>query len=332
MTPSSTPHALPTPARPIRISVVVPVFDEQENLPLLHAEIARTLEALGVEWEVLYVDDRSRDGSLGVMLELWNQDRHVRVVRFRARSGQTAAMAAGFDHARGEIVVTLDGDLQNDPADIPRLVSELERGFDIVAGWRKARQDGFVLRKLPSRIANRLIGLVTGVAIHDTGCTLKAFRRELVRNLPIYAEQHRFLPAMSAGSGARVSEIVVNHRPRRFGRSKYGIGRATRVLLDLLSIKMISSFSHRPIQFFGLLTAPFVIGLVAYVITLVFVADPTSFATQWGQRATFLFMLLFMLCAYFVMLGLLAELIVKASGLHRPMRARMLVSGPRTVA
>lgn len=332
MSVPATPTAPVTEPRPIRISVVVPVFDEEQNLRILHEEIARTLEGMGVEWEVLYVDDRSRDGSLRVMLELWRGDRHVRVVRFRARSGQTAAMAAGFDHARGEIVVTLDGDLQNDPADIPRLVEELERGYDIVAGWRKARQDGYVLRKVPSRFANRLIGWVTGVAIHDTGCTLKAFRRELVRNLPIYAEQHRFLPAMSAGGGARVSEIVVNHRPRRFGRSKYGIGRATRVLLDLLSVKMVSSFSHRPIQFFGLLTLPFVLGLFAYVVTLIFVADPQSFATQWGQRATFLFMLLFMLCAYFVLLGLLAELIVKASGLHRPKHARVLVSGPRSLA
>lgn len=313
--------------RPIRISVVVPVFDEEENLPILHQEIARTLASMGVEWEVLYVDDRSRDRSLAVMLELWRTDRHVRIVRFRARSGQTAAMAAGFDHARGEIVITLDGDLQNDPADIPRLVAELERGYDIVAGWRRSRHDGLVLRKLPSRVANRLIGLVTGVRIHDTGCTLKAFRRELVKNLPIYAEQHRFLPAMSAGGGARVSEIVVNHRPRRFGRSKYGIGRAGRVLLDLLSIQLISSFSHRPLQFFGLLTAPFVIATTGYLLTLVFVAEPESFETQWGQRALFLFMLLFMLCAYFVMLGLLAELIVKASGLHRPRRSRVLVSG-----
>lgn len=318
------------PERPIRLSVVVPVFDEQENLPILHAEIVAALDPLGIEWEVLYVDDRSRDQSLAVMIDLWKRDSRVRVVKFRARSGQTAAMAAGFDHARGEIVVTLDGDLQNDPADIPKLVTELERGFDIVAGWRKSRQDGFVLRRLPSRLANRLIAWVTGVRIHDTGCTLKAFRRELVRNLPIYAEQHRFLPAMSAGGGARVSELVVNHRPRRFGRSKYGIGRATRVLLDLLSIKMISSFSHRPLQYFGLLTAPFAIGLGAYMVSLAVSGEQLNFDTEWGRIALVLFMLTFMLCAYFVMLGLLAELVVKASGIHRPMRARVLFSGPRS--
>jgi len=316
----------------VKISVVVPVFDEEQNLRILHAEIAAALGGMGVTWEVLFVDDRSRDGSLRVMLELWREDPHVRVIQFRARSGQTAAMAAGFDQARGEIVVTLDGDLQNDPADIPALVAELERGYDVVAGWRKSRHDGFVLRRLPSKIANRLIALVTGVRIHDTGCTLKAFRREVVEKLPIYAEQHRFLPAMSAGGGARVSERVVNHRPRRFGRSKYGIGRATRVLLDLLSIQMISSFSHRPLQYFALLTAPFVVGLTGYLTYLVWRADNVDFDTQWGRVALVSFILLFMLCAYFLMLGLLAELIVKASGLHRPMSPRMLVSGPRRSA
>ncbi len=329
------PDTLPAPhamSSAVEISVVVPVFDEEPNLPLLHEEIVRALDGMGASWEVLYVDDRSRDGSLRVLLDLWKRDPRVRVVQFRARCGQTAAMAAGFEHARGAVVVTLDGDLQNDPADIPRLVAELGRGFDIVAGWRKARQDGFVLRKFPSRIANRLIAWVTGVGIHDTGCTLKAFRRELVKNLPIYAEQHRFLPAMSAGGGARVSELVVNHRPRRFGRSKYGIGRATRVLLDLLSIKMISSFSHRPLQYFALLTAPFAIGLFAYMTSLLLAGRPVDFDTEWGRVAMVLFMLTFMLCAYFVMLGLLAELIVKASGLHRPMRTRVLVSGPRSMA
>jgi glycosyltransferase involved in cell wall biosynthesis len=309
----------------VRISVVVPVFDEEPNLRILHAEIAQTLGGMGVPWEVIYVDDRSRDGSLAVMLELWRADPHVRVIRFRARSGQTAALAAGFDQARGDVVVTLDGDLQNDPADIPRLVAELEKGHDIVAGWRKARQDGFVLRRLPSRIANRMIALVTGVEIHDTGCTLKAFRRELVTNLPIYAEQHRFLPAMSAGGGARVCEVVVNHRPRRFGRSKYGIGRATRVLLDLLSIKMISSFSHRPLQYFVLLAAPFALILLGYFVSVLATADTIDFRNHWGQAAIVSFILLFMLCAYYLMLGLLAELVVKASGMHRS----MLVTGPR---
>ena len=313
-------------ARPPRISVVVPVFDEESSLRPLHAQIAATLEAMRVEWEVIYVDDRSRDASLAVMLELREQDPHVRVICFRARTGQTAALAAGFDHARGEIVVTLDGDLQNDPADIPRLVAELRRGYDIVAGWRKARHDGFVLRRVPSRVANRLIAWVTGVDIHDTGCTLKAFRRELIERLPIYAEQHRFLPAMSKSSGARVAEIVVNHRPRQFGRSKYGLGRATRVLLDLLSIKMLSSFSQRPLHYFALLTVPFVALLVAFLVSCLAGAEQIDFANGWAQVALIVFMLFFMTSLFFIMLGLLAELAVKASGMHRARRHRVLVT------
>jgi glycosyltransferase involved in cell wall biosynthesis len=311
---------------PVQISVVVPVFDEEPSLTPLHAQIAAALNGMRVAWEVIYVDDRSSDGSLRVMRELKKHDPHVRIVQFRARSGQTAALAAGFEHTRGAVVVTLDGDLQNDPADIPRLVEELRRGYDIVAGWRKTRNDGFVLRRLPSRIANRLIAWVTGVKIHDTGCTLKAFRRELVERLPIYAEQHRFLPAMSKRSGARVTEIVVNHRPRQFGRSKYGLGRATRVLLDLLSIKMLASFSQRPLQYFALLTLPFAILLIAFLASCLVSHEQINFDSGWGQVAVIVFMLFFMTCLFFIMLGLLAELAVKASGMHRARQHRILVT------
>lgn len=307
-----------------QISLVVPVYDEEENLRPLHAEIAAAMGELGRPWEVVYVDDRSRDQSLAVLLELWRSDPHVRVVRFRANAGQTAAMAAGFEEARGDIVVTLDADLQNDPADIPRLVAELEKGYDVVAGWRKARRDGFVLRKLPSKAANRLIAWSTGVAIHDTGCTLKAFRRELVKNLPIYAEQHRFLPAMATGSGARVAEIVVHHRPRLFGRSKYGIGRATRVLLDLFTVKLIASFSHRPMQYFGLMALPFVVALAGFVAAIVVARDHVSLDNNWGRAATISFVLLFMVGAFYVMLGFLAELAVGSSGLHKRRAGRIL--------
>lgn len=310
----------------VEISVVVPVFDEEQNLRPLHAEVARALEPLGVPWELVLVDDRSRDGSFAVMLELWREDPHVRVVRFRARCGQTAALAAGFDQSRGRIVVTLDGDLQNDPADIPRLIAELERGYDVVAGWRKARHDGFVLRRLPSRVANRLIMWVTGVGIHDTGCTLKAFRREIVDRLPIYAEQHRFLPAMSAGSGARITELVVNHRPRRFGRSKYGLGRATRVLLDLLSIKMLTTFTRHPLQYFALLSLPFFSMLLLFVGSVALSTRDVDFDNAWGSVALVVFTLFFMLCLFFVLLGLLAELAVKASGMHGARTHRILVT------
>jgi glycosyltransferase involved in cell wall biosynthesis len=226
-------------------------------------------------------------------------------------------MAAGFDEARGEVVVTLDGDLQNDPADIPRLIRELRQGHDVVAGWRKTRQDGFVLRRLPSILANRLIAFVTGVKIHDTGCTLKAFRREVVEKLPIYAEQHRFLPVLSARSGARVSELVVNHRPRRFGRSKYGISRAARVLLDLLALKMIGSFSRSPLQYFGLLTTPFVLAALIFMLGLLNSDEEVSLDNSWGAVVVLVVSTLLMACVFFVLLGLLAELAVKASGMHR---------------
>ncbi len=309
----------------LQISVVVPVYNEEQSLPILHDEISRSLEPTGLTWEVIYVDDRSSDTSRAIMLDLRARDPHIRVIAFRGRSGQTAAMAAGFDLARGEIVVTLDGDLQNDPADIPRLVEELGRGYDVVAGWRKSRQDGFVLRRLPSRIANRLIAIVTGVQIHDTGCTLKAFRREVIRAMPIYAEQHRFLPAISAGSGARITELVVNHRPRRFGRSKYGLGRAMRVLSDLLAIKMVSSFSQRPLQYFVLLTLPFAAMLLVLFVDCLSNWSRLSFTSPWGRGAMIVMLMNFMMCMYFAMLGLLAELAVKASGIHARNSERVIV-------
>jgi len=305
---------------PLDISVVVPVHDEEQNLPILHQEIRAALEPSGLSWEVLYVDDASRDGSLGVMLGLWKQDPAVRVIEFGGNAGQTAAMAAGFEHSRGRLIVTIDGDLQNDPADIPRMVETLEQGFDVVAGWRKSRQDGFILRRLPSILANRLIALVTGVAIHDTGCTLKVFRREVIARLPIYAEQHRFLPAMSAANGARVCELVVNHRARRFGESKYGIGRVRRVFFDLFSIKLLSSFSRRPLQYFMLLGLPFLLGALAHFVILV-----TGYG--YSGASAHLYVTYFMLCtmasAYFFLLGLLAELAVRASDMFSVSEARI---------
>lgn len=303
----------------VELSVVVPVLDEEESLPPLYRELSETLEAYGKSYELIFVDDYSSDSSRDVMLELRRHDPHVRVVCLRRNFGQTSAMSAGFDHSRGAVVVTIDGDLQNDPADIPRLVSELEKGFDVVAGWRRQRHDGFVLRKLPSRVANRLINAVTGTQIHDTGCTLKAFRRQVVQNLPIYAEQHRFLPAMSLSSGARVTELVVNHRARKFGRSKYGLGRAVRVLLDLFVIKMIGQFAHHPLHYFGLFSLPFALmgGVILVFGTLEFHERQFELDATWPQFTLFMFLLFLMLTVYFVLLGLLSELAVTASGMHR---------------
>jgi glycosyltransferase involved in cell wall biosynthesis len=302
---------------PVDLSIVVPIYNEAPNLRLLHVEIAQALEGLGRAYEVIYVDDRSTDGSLEVLLALRAEDPRVRVVRFRRNFGQTAALAAGFEQARGKVMVTLDGDLQNDPADIPALLAEIDRGCDVVAGWRRDRHDGLWLRRIPSWIANRLIAWATATRIHDTGCTLKAFRKDLVERLVIYSEQHRFLPALAAGSGARVRELVVNHRPRRFGVSKYGIGRASRVLLDLMSILLISRFSHRPLHYFGLISLFFTGCAVGFLFMSTVNYHTWTLITKWWQFSLFIFFMLLLLVSYFVLLGLLSELAVTASGMHR---------------
>ncbi|MDP6386944.1 MAG: glycosyltransferase family 2 protein [Planctomycetota bacterium] len=317
------PFPASTPAEagpPVAVSVVVPVYNEEQSLELLQGEIVEALEGAGVDrvpsFEVVYVDDRSSDHSFAVLTRMRLADPRVRVVRLARNYGQSPAMAAGFEVSRGAIVVTLDGDLQNDPRDIPALIERLEAGSDLVVGWRKDRQDGFLLRRLPSILANKLIALVTGANVHDTGCTLKAFRRELVTNLPIYAEQHRFLPVLAQASGARLDEVVVHHRPRIYGQSKYGLSRAMRVLLDLLSVKMVSSFSRSPLQYFGLLALPFLALALVFAVRTGLQVGHVDFASNWGQAALLVYILTIMAGAFFVMLGLLAELVVKVSGLH----------------
>src|SRR3954469_17837644 len=237
----------------VDLSVVIPVRNEAACLDDLHRELTETLGAWGRTYELIVVDDGSTDDSFAILRRLQALDPHLRVIRFRRNFGQTAAFAAGFDHARGRIIVTSDGDLQNDPRDIPGMVERLERGFDIVCGWRKDRKDALVSRRLPSMIANRLISAATGVRLHDYGCSLKVFRAEVVKPLRLYGEMHRFLPAIASEQGVTIAETVVNHRERRHGRSNYGIGRTIRVVLDLVTVKFLLNYSTRPLQFFGLM-------------------------------------------------------------------------------
>ena len=236
---------------PPEVSVVVPLYNEASNVAPLHEELTAVLRGLGRPYELILVDDGSTDGTFEALAALHGRDPRVVVIRFRRNFGQTAAFAAGFDRARGRIIVTLDGDLQNDPRDLPALVARLEEGFDLVSGWRRERADRWLTRRVPSQCANRLISLVTGVRLHDYGCSLKAYRAEAIKPVPLYGELHRFIPALAAARGARIAEMVVHHRPRRSGASKYGLSRIGRVLLDLLLVKCLVSFAARPLRMFG---------------------------------------------------------------------------------
>ncbi|GFE57766.1 glycosyltransferase family 2 protein [Geobacter sp. AOG1] len=233
------------------LSIVVPIYNEEENIFALHDSIEKALAATGLEYELILVDDGSSDGSFSLLKELAARDERVKVIRFRRNFGQTAAMAAGFDASSGAVVVPMDGDLQNDPTDIPRLLAKIHEGYDVVSGWRKDRQDTFINRKLPSIIANGIISRLTGVHLHDYGCTLKAYRREVLEGINLYGEMHRFVPALASQVGAKVAELPVRHHPRLHGTSKYGISRTMRVVLDLMTVKFLLSYSTKPIQLFG---------------------------------------------------------------------------------
>jgi glycosyltransferase involved in cell wall biosynthesis len=236
----------------VELSVVIPIRDEAESLEDLHRELSATLDAWARTYEIIFIDDGSIDRSFEILSRLQAADPQVRVIRFRRNFGQTAAFAAGFEYARGRFIVTSDGDLQNDPRDIPAMVEELERGADVVCGWRQNRKDAFLSRRLPSMTANALISMVTGVRLHDYGCSLKAFNADIVKGMRLYGEMHRFLPAMASEHTSRITERIVNHRPRKFGRSKYGIGRTIRVVLDLLTVKFLVSYATRPLHVFGM--------------------------------------------------------------------------------
>ncbi len=294
------------------LSVVAPLYNESENVRPLVAWIIEALADYRRQFEIILVDDGSRDATWAEVTAAASADPRVHGLRLGRNVGQTAAMMAGFDHARGRVVVSLDGDLQNDPRDIPALVARLDDGYDLVCGWRQQRQDKLLLRKVPSWVANRIIRRLTGVPITDNGCSLKAYRRELLDRISLYAEQHRFIPALSASAGARITEMPVRHHARRFGQSKYGISRTVKVLADLFTLKMITTFRSRPLLGFGTAALPLLGAAGVFVIFSVVAA--TQFSP--GKAGALIFPGAVLLCGaaafYLFMLGLVAEVALSA--------------------
>ena len=293
-----------------QISVVVPLLNEQDNLVQLYQETTEALEGK-LSFECIFVDDGSTDDSFAILRSLQEKDERLRVIRLRRNFGQTAAMSAGFAHARGAVIIPMDADLQNDPRDIPMLVAKLDEGYDVASGWRKKRQDAALTRLLPSLIANWLIARITGVRIHDYGCTLKAYRREVLEEIRLYGEMHRFIPALASWSGARVAECVVHHRPRTAGIAKYGLGRTFKVLLDLITVKFLGSFSTKPIYVFGGLGG--LTGILACLVGMVVIVQKVgrNHLDMTGNPLLILTAVLMTTTVQFVLMGLIAELLVR---------------------
>ncbi len=302
---------VPATTRPLSVSIVVPMYNEVANVERLFEELSAVLNGSSRSIEVLIVDDGSSDGTTAALARIPERDPRFRVVEFRRNFGQTAAMSAGFDHARGDVVVAMDGDLQNDPADLELLMEKIEReGFDIVSGWRKSRKDSLVSRKIPSWIANRIIGRITGVRLHDYGCSLKAYRIEVLKNVRLYGEMHRFIPALASWAGARITEVPVHHRARTQGTSKYGIGRTIRVVLDLITVKFLLTFSTRPLQVFGLWGLSL---LGIGVVVCVYLAALKIFMGQSlaDRPLLMLGVLMILMGVQLVSMGLLAEITIR---------------------
>jgi len=291
------------------VSIVIPVYEEEESLPHLYKSIKDVMDRLGRNYEIVFVDDGSKDGTFKVLESFQKKDPAVVVVSFRRNFGQTAAMAAGFEYAQNDIIITMDADLQNDPADIPKLLEKM-KGHDVVSGWRKKRQDKFISRRLPSMMANGLISRVTGVHLHDYGCTLKAYRKEVIKNVRLYGEMHRFIPAIASWVGASITEVETNHHPRKFGKSKYGISRTIRVVLDLITVKFLQSFSTRPIHAFG--PWGLALGFVGFLVALYLSFEKLVMGESIGTRPLlFLSVLMMILGVQLVIMGLLGEMLAR---------------------
>ncbi len=291
------------------VSIIISIYNEEENIEKLYNELAVVLRGMGVVYEIIIVDDGSTDSSFSIIKDLSKKDNLVKAVRLKRNFGQTAAMACGIDHAKGDILIFSDADLQNDPNDIPGLLKKLDEGFDMVNGWRRDRKDLLLTRKIPSRIANKIISIIGGVYLHDYGCTLRACRRQVFDSIKLYGEMHRFIPLLASWCGARITEIEVNHRPRKFGRSKYGLMRIPKVLLDLLTAKFLVSFSTRPIYVFGML------GFMALILGLgssIIVFYRAFVLGRFEATPMIFFMVLFMITGIqFILMGFLAEMITR---------------------
>jgi len=292
-----------------KVSVVVPLLNEQDNIGPLYEQITQTLKDK-YDYEIIFVDDGSSDNSFNILADLQKADNKIRVICFRKNFGQTSALSAGFTHAKGKIIVAIDADLQNDPADIPDLIARLNEGFDVVSGWRKKRHDNAITRLLPSKIANWVISRITGVKLHDYGCTLKVYRREVLEEIKLYGEMHRFIPALASWSGARIAEMAVNHRPRTAGKTKYGIGRTLKVILDLITVKFLGSFSTKPIYIFGGLGLASGIGAIASGWYVVYQKIANDFPINRNPLLVMTAMLI-TTTVQFILMGLLAELLVR---------------------
>ena len=291
----------------MNLSVIIPILNEEKNIDPLYQELIPVLRMLGHQFEIIFIDDGSSDQSFNILKKIQQKDRRVVIISFRRNFGQTAALSAGFDYATGDVIITLDADLQNDPKDIPQLLKKLEKGFDLVNGWRFHRKDKFLTRRLPSMIANKIISITTNVKLHDYGCTLKAFRKEITDGIKLYGEMHRFIPAVASGMGVSIAEVKVNHRARKFGTSKYGISRTIRVILDLITVKFLLSYATQPIQIFGLLG--FVSGVVGFCIALFLTIQRQVYGIPMANRPLLLLaILLIFIGLQFVTLGLLGEI------------------------
>lgn len=293
------------------VSIVVPVFNEVKNVPLLHEKLSAAMARVSRLWEVVFVDDGSFDGSLQAMELIAAKDPdHVRVAALRRNFGQTAAISAGIDCSEGQVIVLMDGDLQNDPADIPNLLAEIENGYDLVSGWRKFRKDNYLTRTLPSNIANWIISQVTGVHLHDYGCTLKAYRREVLTGFRLYGEMHRFIPAYAGYVGARITEVPVQHHPRQHGKSKYGLERTMKVVLDLFTVKFLSGYVNKPLYLFG--GVGFAFGGLGTLGLVYLTARKLLYGTGIASSPIFLpSTLLLILGVQSILLGLIAEMMVR---------------------